>query len=228
MAQIEHVDIADPQIHEPKGVAAANANEVYIADGAGSGSYDIPEVLGDGWRDLFGCFTAAKLTGSNQPTWAQVTDDGASSTGVYAYSFSPTVLNELWLSFHINHDYKDGTAFYPHLHWLPTDTNTGTVRWGIEWVAAMGHNQASFGTTTTTYLEQAAPGTALQHMIIEQASPGITVPNAEPDMVILARVFRDAAHANDTYTGSVFGLQLDAHYQIDRLATINKEPPFYT
>lgn len=35
----EHVDIADPNIHEPKGVAAATANTVYVADGAASGSW---------------------------------------------------------------------------------------------------------------------------------------------------------------------------------------------
>lgn len=35
----EHSAIADPSIHEPKGVAAANANEVYVADGAGSGTH---------------------------------------------------------------------------------------------------------------------------------------------------------------------------------------------
>lgn len=33
----EHVDIQDPQIHEPKGVLSAGADEVYVADGLGSG-----------------------------------------------------------------------------------------------------------------------------------------------------------------------------------------------
>lgn len=35
----EHVSITDPEIHEPKGVAAANSGEVYIADGAASGDW---------------------------------------------------------------------------------------------------------------------------------------------------------------------------------------------
>jgi len=35
----EHDVITDPDIHEPKGVAAANAGEVYIADGAASGDW---------------------------------------------------------------------------------------------------------------------------------------------------------------------------------------------
>jgi len=36
---IEHVNATDPDIHEPKGVAAAASGKIYIADGAGSGSW---------------------------------------------------------------------------------------------------------------------------------------------------------------------------------------------
>ena len=39
LADIEHVDIQDPQIHEPKGALAANTGEVYVADGATSGAW---------------------------------------------------------------------------------------------------------------------------------------------------------------------------------------------
>lgn len=36
---VEHVDITDPQIHEPKGVSTATANQIYVADGAASGDW---------------------------------------------------------------------------------------------------------------------------------------------------------------------------------------------
>lgn len=36
---VEHVDITDPYVHEPKGVSAANSGEIYVADGAGSGDW---------------------------------------------------------------------------------------------------------------------------------------------------------------------------------------------
>jgi hypothetical protein len=36
---IQHKLITDPDIHEPKGVAASTANKVYVADGAGSGTW---------------------------------------------------------------------------------------------------------------------------------------------------------------------------------------------
>lgn len=51
---VQHVAITDPQIHEPKGVAAASANYVYVSDGAGSGSWKkvdsllLKSLAGDG------------------------------------------------------------------------------------------------------------------------------------------------------------------------------------
>jgi len=183
---------------------------------------------GPGWRDILGGFTNAKITGTNQPTWTKVADDGAGSTGVYSYAFSPTVLNELWVTFHLNHDYAIGTAFFPHIHWLPDNTDTGTVRWGVEFAAAPGHNQAAFGNTVTIFIEESAPGIINQHMLAEVPNPGLIVSGAEPDMLILTRVYRDAGHANDTFTGNAIGLNLDAHFQVDRDSTLNRSPDFYT
>jgi len=37
---VEHVNITDPEIHEPKGIAAATVGKVYVADGAASGSWN--------------------------------------------------------------------------------------------------------------------------------------------------------------------------------------------
>lgn len=37
---IQHEDITDPFVHEPKGAAAAVADTVYVADGAGSGTWE--------------------------------------------------------------------------------------------------------------------------------------------------------------------------------------------
>lgn len=39
MPNVNHSTIADPNIHEPKGVASAVANSHYVANGSGSGSW---------------------------------------------------------------------------------------------------------------------------------------------------------------------------------------------
>lgn len=51
--------------------------------------------------------------------------------------------------------------------------------------------------------------------------------NLEPNEIIMCRVFRDAAHANDTCTDNVFALTADLHYQCDRHSTKNRAPNFY-
>lgn len=42
MADIQHVAITDPNIHEPKGVSSAAAGQIYTANGAGSGAWETP------------------------------------------------------------------------------------------------------------------------------------------------------------------------------------------
>ena len=46
MATVEHKDITDANLHEPKGVAAAAAGKVYVSDGAGSGTWDFAKPPG--------------------------------------------------------------------------------------------------------------------------------------------------------------------------------------
>lgn len=174
------------------------------------------------WDDLVASFNAGIVAGANVPTWSVMIN------GIYAYLFSATAMNEIWLSpIHIDHRYKPGTKIYPHIHWTTGGTNTGVVRWGVEYSVAKGHNQQAFPATTTIYLEQAASGTAYKHMIVEASDGQAFLANVEPDSLVLMRVFRDGGHANDTCTDQAFGLMCDVHYQVDHWATKNKAPNFY-
>lgn len=44
MPDVQHSTLSGAELHEPKGIAAATAGESYIADGAGSGSWQPPVV----------------------------------------------------------------------------------------------------------------------------------------------------------------------------------------
>lgn len=176
----------------------------------------------EGWRDELGSINAAKVTGASQPSWANFTD------GIYAYEFSASAMNEVWLVYHINHDYKEGTNIYPHIHWSTLGTHTGITRWGIEYSYIKGHNQGAFPASTTVYLEQAASGTAKQHMITEVTDGNsISSVGIEPDGLILIRAFRDGGHDNDTCTDTAFAFYIDLHLQVSHFATPNKAPGFF-
>jgi hypothetical protein len=49
MANVNHATLTDPNLHEPKGVAAAPAGQVYISDGAGSGDWKELEYYVNGY-----------------------------------------------------------------------------------------------------------------------------------------------------------------------------------
>lgn len=175
-----------------------------------------------GWADILGDIVI-KGSGAQDPSWTILTG------GISAYSFSATAIREAQVVFHIGHDYQPGGDVLLHTHWTTTGTNTGVCRWGFEYTIAKGHNQSSgsvFPATTTVYAEQAASGTALKHMVTEISS-SVTLTNVEPDSLILVRVFRDATHANDTLTDAAFLLKADAHYETDRVCTLNRTPNFY-
>lgn len=175
-----------------------------------------------GFRDLVGNIVV-KGTGANDPTWASFVG------GINAYSFSATTMKEVWLTFHIDHDYAPGTPIYLHTHWSTTGTNTGVCRWGFEYTVAKGHQQQVFPATTTVYVEQAGSGQALRHMIAEIVlDDAVPSTNLEPDTLLLVRCFRDAANGADTLSDAAFLLTMDCHYQVDGISTKNRAPNFNT
>jgi hypothetical protein len=46
LANVEHKDIPDSGLHEPKGAASATVGTVYTSDGLGSGTHQLPEIEG--------------------------------------------------------------------------------------------------------------------------------------------------------------------------------------
>lgn len=174
-----------------------------------------------GWNDYLSSLSAGKVAGANVPTWSLLRD------GLYANSFSASAMNEVWINFHILHDYAPGTMFYPHIHWTTAGTNAGVVRWGLEYTFARGYGFESFPASTTVYLQQAATGTAYRHMIAEATEGnGVLIPTLETDGILMVRVFRDAANAADTCTDAAFGLFVDMHYQSDGMLTNERNRTF--
>ena len=179
-----------------------------------------------GWNDLISNFVVKATSGLNNPSW------GTLFNGLEGYLFAGNSMNQVWCDFHIIHDIALGTVLYPHIHWCPTTTGTGTVRWGIEYSVAKGHQQATgsvFPATTTVYVEQNIDTASQWKHFVAEVSLADAIPatNIEPDSVIKMRIFRDAAHVNDTYAGNVHSWQADIHYQMATLNTKNKSPNFY-
>lgn len=144
-------------------------------------------------------------------------------------TFSKDTMNQVWVDFHIDHDIALGKKLYPHIHWMPYTTHTGTVRWGIEYCIAKGHGQQVFTSSTTVYVMQSiGAGSQYRHMVAEVSdADAILSNNIEPDSFIKMRIFRDPTHPLDTFNAKVHAWCCDLHYQIARFGTINKKPNFF-
>jgi len=93
---IEHVDITTGEVHEPKGVDAATAGTVYVADGAGGGIWrNLAGTLVQGvydYNDLTTASTPIPLTAAN--TLYELTNDGAGAFTNKTYALP--ALADLW------------------------------------------------------------------------------------------------------------------------------------
>ena len=72
MPNIEHSSLTAAELHEPKGVATASAGDVYVADGAGSGSWATPQL--NGFEDYNHNGASQALTSG---VFTKLTNDGA-------------------------------------------------------------------------------------------------------------------------------------------------------
>jgi hypothetical protein len=200
---------------------ADRIREVSIRGGAGSFIGDRLIVGPDvGWDDITADLSAGKAVGANAPTWATFRD------GLSAYRFDAGTMNEIWVTFHVKHDYREGTNVYPHIHWAPNTTSTGVVRWGFEYSVQKGHQQGAFPASTTVYVNDTISANSQYMHRVAEVADGDAFDALEADSLILMRIFRDAADAADTFPDAVFGLTADIHFQGDRQFTPNKAPPF--
>ena len=175
-----------------------------------------------GWDDITADLSSGKTAGSNVPTWSTFRN------GINAFAFSATGTDEIWVTFHVKHDYAEGTNVYPHVHWGTITTATGTVRWGFEYTVAKGHQQEAFPATTTVYVEDTISSNDQYGHRVAEVSDNDAFDAFEADTLILMRIFRDGSHANDTFAQPAFAFTADIHFETSPEGTVtkNKAPPF--
>ena len=170
-----------------------------------------------GWRDITSDIIA-RGTGPTDPNWLQI-----GSTPFWAYDFS--LNDQVWMNFHVPHDYIKGTDIHIHTHWIPDGTDTSSVKWEFVYSYAHGHNQQEYDLTGTTITaEQVVGGTQYRHYVTE--TEGINILNMEPDGIIMVNITRVTNGGTDN-TDGIFLLTADIHYQSNNRATLNRAPNFY-
>lgn len=90
---IEHSDIPDGERHEPKGISAAAAGTVYIADGAASGAWTDPLIPSMGWWDYNDLATQSSPITLSAPDTILTNDGLGAFTGK---SYALTGVADIW------------------------------------------------------------------------------------------------------------------------------------
>ena len=91
MANVEHNALTGASLHEPKGVAAATADTVYVADGAGSGSWTT--IGPDSLSGVTQAFNSQLLHVQDEKTAG--TNGGSSSVGLNTRTLNTVATNEI-------------------------------------------------------------------------------------------------------------------------------------
>jgi len=114
------------------------------------------------------------------------------------------------------HAWKAGSPIRPHIHWSPTDGNSGNVLWRLEFQLATPGGTFP-GSWTALDVVDAADETADKHQIASFGQIGMA--GMGLSTIMKWRVSRVGGDASDTYGDDAKGLEFDIHYQIDSIGS---------
>lgn len=202
-----------------------NYNRIVISPEPGTGimlDVDDPKF---GWHDLLG-----NVTGN--PNAASYPNFLEAYPGIFAFKFFEDA--QVFLEFHIPHDYLPGSDLYIHTHWFTTnpEVTSGDVTWQYVARYAKGYARGSFNdSSAVTYVSDEVTGVHNHH--ISETKLSSTDPDdelldtnlIEPDGVVLLRVKLDVNNIADE--SGVFMVYTDIHYQTTGVPTKNRNYNFY-
>lgn len=127
-------------------------------------------------------------------------------------------MEQVWWSKELNHNWKEGTAISPHVHWLPSESSTGSVVWNLDYYITKDN-----GTVLTSSSVQVSTtatfGTAMAWESTTTVFSNITLTNNKIGTQIYFRLWRDGDDSGDTYEHDACVATMGYHYQVDTLGS---------
>lgn len=122
----------------------------------------------------------------------------------------------LYIIAQIPHSWKVGSSIYPHIHWMPTNTDTGNVLWRMEykWINIGADGSGAFTSIDTL---DAADGTSYKHQIADL--PAIDGTGKTISSILSIKLSRIGGDASDTYNADALLKEFDIHYEIDTIGS---------
>lgn len=161
-----------------------------------------------GWNDLR--FPASTLNPTGGASDADV--DIADTPFIGTLLFNSDTTEIICGQAQMPHSWAIGTELRPHVHWCPTNTNTGNVYWQFDYQIA-NVNGTFPGTYTTLTSIDAADGITNKHQLASFGS--INMSGYLLSSMLLWRLSRIGGNGVDTYNADARLLEVDFHYRID-------------
>lgn len=149
--------------------------------------------------------------------------------GMFLNAFAGTgvTVEQAFFEIHILHGIRANTTPTFHIHWTHNNaTPSGNVKWFVDYTIAKGYGASTYAAPTTLSVVQAA-GAQYEHSITDDDEMPVSSSEFEPDAVLIGRIYRDPADSEDTFEDDAFLIDVDLHYQRDKIGTIERNRPFH-
>jgi hypothetical protein len=132
------------------------------------------------------------------------------------FLFDASSEESIYIIAQMPHDWVVGSIIYPHVHWMPTSTNTGNVYWvmSFKWTNI---DDTDAGSNSISDVVVAANGTAYNHQ--QSNLDAIAGTGKTSSSIISIRLYRNSTSGDDTYTGEPLLKEFDIHYWKDPTKT---------
>ncbi len=166
-----------------------------------------------GWRDINLGAALVTKPASSAPIVDEFKDSAGADTGIETHSFADG--DKVSGGFEMQHDYKEGSDFFFHIHWQGITAPSGTdyVKWQIDYTIA--RDDVVIAPVTTVVVETAF---ATQYVLKKSDFPNITGTTYKVEDQILFKLSRITA-SGDAYAGDGLLSTVGLHYQTDTHAS---------
>jgi hypothetical protein len=140
-------------------------------------------------------------------------------SGLLIYGFDGGVqLEQVYFSCQVSHDCELNPILYPHLHYCPTTTATGVIKWNFQY--SWADIDGTFSSPTTLSGLCTASGEQWKHKTCN--FPNISGYGSGLSSMLMCRLWRDPQDSQDTYTDDVGFLEFDFHYRKNSIGSASE------
>lgn len=131
-------------------------------------------------------------------------------------------------SFEVAHGYLESSTFYPHIHWMPTTSACGVVKWQLELASVVEESGGAFPDTVLNYtIITCATGVAWYAKEVDfvnsNGTEGVEATGIKPGTTCLFRLFRNPGDAADTYGADAGLINFGVDFEVHRIGETTRD-----